>query len=97
MTDAKYQISQGANDITITDGENEYSFHEPLGKDLIALDRLISARKASDPALAITDTEQLSLVMQVLSEDGLTADDFLSMKIALFKFLGQGVEEFFRA
>lgn len=65
-----------------------FTFREPKGKDLITLQR-----KMTEDSVAM---EIMVIILEVLSDDGLTADDFLEMPADLTKDLGEAVVKTFR-
>lgn len=89
----KYELATNKDgSVRITDGEVVYSFHEPLGSDLVSLDRLMGAAGTE-----LTDTERLAMVMEVLSDDCLKSAEFLALRVALFKYIGKQIDLFFQS
>ena len=75
-------------ELIITIGETEYIFRQPLGRDLLAIERTTSKPET-------TDTETLATIMATLS--GKDEDVFYNMPLAIFKKVGTEVMEYFRA
>lgn len=71
--------------------DQSYTFHQPLGKDLNKLDKLLKALE--EPS----DTESLAAMMETLGEDSMTASDYMQLKLKTFKYMGVTLMEFFRA
>lgn len=88
MTNAKVKTSTNSNaDLLVTLGETTYTFRQPKGRDLVAIER-ISGKPDS------TDTETLAVVMATLSDKD--QDYYLDLPLATFKKVGKEVMEYFR-
>ena len=77
-------------DMILTFGTVKYSFREPVGRDLVSLERSI---KTGDN----TDAETLAAIMSQQGLDVLTADDYLNLPLSVFKTIGEKMLVFFRA
>ena len=76
--------------ISIFDGEREYSFQEPLGKHLVAMEKYQTANPDN------TEIETMAFLMSQLEVEGLPMTFFLDMSLKLFKFIATELNEFFR-
>lgn len=85
-----YLTEEVEGKIIVSTKDAFYTFHEPLGKDLNALDKKL--KTLENPS----DTESLSTLMEVLSEDSLTAEDYLNLPLKLFKYMGVQLMGHFR-
>lgn len=67
-----------------------YNFTEPLGRTLVALEKFKSAHIDS------TELEDLAYLMELLAAEGQDMDHFLSLPLALFKYIANELNQFFR-
>jgi hypothetical protein len=70
-----------------------FQFREPLGKDLVTLERYTGGLET------VSDIESMAFIMSVLatSEASLTVkpEDFLELPLKLFKYISQELNRFF--
>lgn len=81
------------NSITIQpddDKQAAYSFCEPLGKHLVAMEKY---QKANEDA---SELETMAFLMSQLEVEGLAPEHFLGLPISLFKVIAKELNEFFR-
>lgn len=84
------KISTNAQgDSILTINGDKYSFRQPTGRDLIAIERIQAEEEK-------TDAEKLADILVHHSRDGHSADFFLDLPIAVFKTLGAKMLESFR-
>ena len=67
-----------------------YSFQEPLGKHLVAMEKYQTANPDN------TEIETMAFLMSQLEVEGLPMTYFLDMPLKLFKFIATELNEFFR-
>lgn len=88
MATTKVKTSTNSNaDLIVTVGETTYTFRQPKGRDLVAIERVSGKPDA-------TDTETLAVVMSVLSDKD--SNHFLDLPLATFKKVGKEVMLHFR-
>lgn len=80
--------------LTASYGSAVYHFREPLGSDLVRLERLLKTQ--DDQENAETDAEMLSFVLGILGMDDMSPEDYLKLPLRLYKALGLEVMASFR-
>lgn len=75
------------NQLIVTVGELKYTFRQPLGRDLVIIERGINDHSR-------TEAENLALVMAVLSDGD--EEGYLDLPLGTFKAVGVEVMTYFR-
>lgn len=83
-------VTEVDGSISISDNGREYTFQEPRGKTLVALERYKVANPDS------TEIEDMAQLMSLLEVEGYPADMFLDLPLPLFKFIANELNQFFR-
>jgi hypothetical protein len=84
------QTTNSQGDLILSLGTEKYTFRQPTGRDLVALEKVVKNGEQ-------TDAETLAAIMAQHSRDKLDADIFLDMPLATFKTIGAKMLESFRA
>lgn len=77
-----------------THGETVLRFREPLGSDLVKVEKQLKKQETEEEEE--TDAEMLSIVLEILGTDDITAEGYLSLPLTLYKAIGAEVMSTFR-